>query len=365
MRILESPLHLKSSYLQLSGRITPDVAPAGMARIWYDESSANLKFSVNGGSFSENPGALALQDLTAWVLTNAPTASPTEAVLRIDSGTFVGSANGTYLGINSGGGTADLIRVQKAGADRLVLSETGILTVLKSVTGSTTASLGTATVHATDATTVGEVIRGAAAQTADMWQVQDNGGVARVAISDLVTAAEHTLTIRASPSQTGHTLTCITSDGLTTMFAIEAANAGYHGSLALGSATKFREQTVALGGQDRVIIRPKGSVFDILNEAGNAFQFHSALAGTSLYANANATSRLTVTEFALTLADAVNFVFNTTTGTKIGTVGGAAGQKIGFWNATPIVQPLLATGAGATADNIITVLQTLGLCRQT
>lgn len=38
---------------------------------------------------------------------------------------------------------------------------------------------------------------------------------------------------------------------------------------------------------------------------------------------------------ALTLADAVNFVFNTTTGSKIGT---ATSQKIGFWNATPVIQ---------------------------
>lgn len=45
-----------------------------------------------------------------------------------------------------------------------------------------------------------------------------------------------------------------------------------------------------------------------------------------------------------TWADAVNMVFNTSTGTKIGT---ATGQKIGFWNVTPIVQPTTAV-AGAT-----------------
>jgi hypothetical protein len=60
-----------------------------------------------------------------------------------------------------------------------------------------------------------------------------------------------------------------------------------------------------------------------------------------------------------------NFQFSTGTGTKIGTSGGAAGQKIGFWNATPIVQPLLATGAAHTVDDVITALQNLGLCRQT
>lgn len=47
-----------------------------------------------------------------------------------------------------------------------------------------------------------------------------------------------------------------------------------------------------------------------------------------------------------TWGDAVNMVFNTTTGTKIGT---ATTQKIAFWNATPIVQP--ATG-GAAATRV-------------
>lgn len=63
----------------------------------------------------------------------------------------------------------------------------------------------------------------------------------------------------------------------------------------------------------------------------------------------------------LTFANAVNIAFNTTIGTKIGT---AITQKIGFWNVTPVVQQTLATGAGATADNIITMLQTIGLCKQ-
>lgn len=66
-----------------------------------------------------------------------------------------------------------------------------------------------------------------------------------------------------------------------------------------------------------------------------------------------------------TLADAINIAVGTTTGTKIGTLGGASGQKLGFFNATPIVQPLLATGAAHTVDDVITTLQNLGLCRQT
>lgn len=61
---------------------------------------------------------------------------------------------------------------------------------------------------------------------------------------------------------------------------------------------------------------------------------------------------------------AQNIVTDTTTGMKIGTVGGASGQLLGFFGQTPIVQPVLATGAGNTVDNVITVLQNLGLVRQ-
>jgi hypothetical protein len=50
----------------------------------------------------------------------------------------------------------------------------------------------------------------------------------------------------------------------------------------------------------------------------------------------------------ITLNDAANIVFNSTTGTKIGT---ATTQKLGFYNATPIVQPTALTAAdAATVD---------------
>lgn len=61
------------------------------------------------------------------------------------------------------------------------------------------------------------------------------------------------------------------------------------------------------------------------------------------------------------VADAKDIALDTTTGTKLAT---ATGQKLGFWNATPVVQQVLATGGGATVDNVISVLQTLGLCKQ-
>lgn len=57
----------------------------------------------------------------------------------------------------------------------------------------------------------------------------------------------------------------------------------------------------------------------------------------------------------------INMTFKTGNGTKIGTF---TDQKFAFWNATPVVQQVLATGGGATVDNVISLLQTLGLCRQ-
>jgi hypothetical protein len=45
---------------------------------------------------------------------------------------------------------------------------------------------------------------------------------------------------------------------------------------------------------------------------------------------------------AITFGDSKNIAFNTTTGTKIGE---ATNQKMGFWNATPIVQPTTAVAA--------------------
>lgn len=65
----------------------------------------------------------------------------------------------------------------------------------------------------------------------------------------------------------------------------------------------------------------------------------------------------------ITLADAANLVFNTTTGTKIGT---GTTQKLAFWNATPVVQPASANQAaltdstGGTADGTVSAVSGSG-----
>lgn len=58
----------------------------------------------------------------------------------------------------------------------------------------------------------------------------------------------------------------------------------------------------------------------------------------------------------VTMADAINFIFNTTTGTKIAT---ATTQKIGFWNVAPIVQPTTAVASATFVVNAGTAVNTL------
>jgi hypothetical protein len=66
----------------------------------------------------------------------------------------------------------------------------------------------------------------------------------------------------------------------------------------------------------------------------------------------------------LSLDDGANLALGGTRGTQIGTAGGAAGQKLGFFGAAPVTQPLLATGVGHSVDDVIAALQLLGLTRQ-
>lgn len=100
-----------------------------------------------------------------------------------------------------------------------------------------------------------------------------------------------------------------------------------------------------------IIARTDGTGSGIYANAGSVFYRPrvSAVAGRSshyFYTGSPTTLRLKIDETGLvTLSDAVNIAVNTGTGTKIGT---ATGQKIGFWNATPVVQPASANQAALT-----------------
>ena len=60
----------------------------------------------------------------------------------------------------------------------------------------------------------------------------------------------------------------------------------------------------------------------------------------------------------VTFAEGADLDFGTSTGSKIGT---SASQKIGFWNATPIVQPASANQAALALDTDVTGGDTVDL----
>jgi hypothetical protein len=94
-------------------------------------------------------------------------------------------------------------------------------------------------------------------------------------------------------------------------------------------------------------------------------EFNSLNNGQDVAIGAGGSTRLLVTSAGvLELADASNIQVGTTTGTKIGT---ATTQKLGFYNATPVVQPTAVADATDAAtvitqlNALLAKLRTLGL----
>jgi hypothetical protein len=90
--------------------------------------------------------------------------------------------------------------------------------------------------------------------------------------------------------------------------------------------------------------------------------------GTLAVTGATTLTGLLTANGGITLGDAQNIAFNTTTGTKIGT---ATTQKIGFWNATPVVQQsavadasggvVIDAEARTALNSLLAKLRTLGI----
>ena len=86
-----------------------------------------------------------------------------------------------------------------------------------------------------------------------------------------------------------------------------------------------------------VIVRAKGATSDIAG--GGSYKINTR--GDSSNTEAD---RLTIDENGLTISEAHDILVGTTTGTKLGTT---SSQKLGFWSATPIVQPTTAVAEAA------------------
>lgn len=159
------------------------------------------------------------------------------------------------------------------------------------------------------------------------------------------------------------------SSGGTTLFTVDAGgiinfqNFRLHnGSIGSGSDTLFdpvnlsASRTYNLPDANVTLVGRTGTI-----ATGRIPFFNGSTAAAALATDSDlsfSVDTLTVTKIAatqftgnITIADAINFIFNATTGTKIGT---ATTQKLAFWNAAPITQPTTAvaaatrTGGGGT-----------------
>lgn len=109
------------------------------------------------------------------------------------------------------------------------------------------------------------------------------------------------------------------------------------------STAAYNERVYSFDGINRYMVRQDVDGFGVFNWASGARHFYIDNTNNRTYFGTS------------------GIVFDDVTGNRIGTAGT---QKLAFWGSTPITQPVLATGAGLTVDDVVELLQRLGLCRQ-
>jgi hypothetical protein len=142
---LENPLRLQNTYVEFAGDRVPDVAPAGMARLYYDQTTGLIQVSANGGAYGGGIGTR-LRDLTEYLLPASPLNSTTAAEMLFGSvGSLSGGASaGTWLGINHAASSADFLNFQASGMAKFRVYNSGAV----DIAGTLTLGTGGATVAA-------------------------------------------------------------------------------------------------------------------------------------------------------------------------------------------------------------------------
>ncbi len=137
---------------------------------------------------------------------------------------------------------------------------------------------------------------------------------------------------------------------------------------AIQNAGLSFEDATFVGGASQIVLKNDVPAISIENAAGSAYLevFRLNALDKLVIGPAGVLSRIQLassTDFlwSTNWDENVHLNFGTTSGSKIGQT---SSHKFAFWGATPVAQQVLATGTGKTVDNVITLLQTLGLCRQ-
>lgn len=207
---------------------------------------------------------------------------------------------------------------------------------INNVNAMTVGTTGGILVNGFTSSTVGLTVKGATSQSANLTEWQNSSGTVLLAVTKDGYVGDGTGNLYLNGSG------CFVSNSggmLSTFFALSTTNALYFDATGVQykSSAQFRWSA--------------GSNYYDTLDLGLARSAAGKLVITDGSTGAGS----------LVFRDAGNIEAGTSTGTKIGT---DTAQKLAFWNASPVVQQVLATGASHTVDDVITLLQTLGLCKQ-
>ena len=149
-----------------------------------------------------------------------------------------------------------------------------------------------------------------------------------------------------------------------------AAAPSYSFTSGAGSGMSFDGTNLRLSSDSNVVIIEDGTTaqefrvygtttgpkYAVLSHDGTNVSVGSNSGGGSVLIKHSGNTQLTFDGSDITFINGLNMAFNTSAGTKIGT---AATQKIGFWNATPVVQPTTIVDADGTLADITTKFNSL------
>jgi hypothetical protein len=140
--------------------------------------------------------------------------------------------------------------------------------------------------------------------------------------------------ISATFNQNAQTSISVTNSTSGTSSSVVLTAISNNGRITLGKQSSTTTAYKILSSNDAFIITDTGSISILCDAAAGSIK---------LAAGASSTAQWTITSGGdLQAQDGENIIVGSTTGTKIGT---ATTQKLGFWNATPIVQPTTAVAA--------------------
>lgn len=393
------PLTLKNTFLEFSlpSGAAPDVAPSDRGRLYYDATAGSLKLSVGGGSYQTVLGASgsAPITLTAAAASDTPLtitahASQSQNLLLIENSSLVDQIvvdSSFRLGVGRVASLSYKLEVLGAGNDitsgsmRVANTNSGAGALALVNCGSGTAGAATGLFGAGSTSYTGDLLlqgrvfvaTGGASETGITLRANGathdirfaTGGLGEVARIDtagfLALNKTSSITHRLEVRGTGNDLlsgairvnNTANDTGVGSVINFLSASSD-------GMVGAFPSNHTALSSTfaSRMVVRS--------GTTGNGIVIAAVTSGQDIvFLVPTSGTILTLANALLTVAEGANVALGTTTGTKVGT---ATTQKIGFYNATPIVQPAgigaAATDAATTqalANNLRTALINLGL----